>query len=156
NQEDMYTTLDPFLGSYWSLMDQLQKFGYEWDKTLFAQAYDWRQSNQVSASVLADSLATVQDQASTLGYVSRDSGVIKTDLVVHSMGGLVARAFIQSGLYPDPVDGIPQGPIRKVIFIATPHKGFPFDYQTWEGLTWKNYLYNAPWYSGNVMGLLGS
>ena len=33
-----------------------------------------------------------------------------------------------------------QGDVNKAIFIATPHRGFPFDYATWEGLTWEHYL----------------
>ena len=34
--------------------------------------------------------------------------------------------------------------MNKVVFIASPHQGFPFDYKTYEGMTWEDYLYNAP------------
>ncbi|MCG8351240.1 MAG: discoidin domain-containing protein [Chloroflexales bacterium] len=38
--DDVRAVLDPFLGSYWPLIDQLQKMGYELNRTLFPLAYD--------------------------------------------------------------------------------------------------------------------
>lgn len=48
----------------------------------------------------------------------------KVDLVAHSMGGLVAREYIQSGQYQNDVD--------QLIFLGTPHNGSPQAYLTWE------------------------
>jgi pimeloyl-ACP methyl ester carboxylesterase len=130
--------LDPFLGHYGPLLDNLQKMGYEWDKTLFAVAYDWRKSNVDSATFLRDSLSgTVIPNSNGLPYVEGDG---KADLIVHSMGGLVTRAYVQGPDYAFD--------LRKVIFVATPHKGFPFTYRTWEGLTWGDYVGHAPFASG--------
>jgi pimeloyl-ACP methyl ester carboxylesterase len=139
--EQAREVFDPFLGSYWPLLDQLEKIGYEWNKTLFGMAYDWRQPNDRSAVFLASYLNSIGTIGFNTPYVAHDGE--GADLIAHSMGGLVSRAYIQGEEYQDDV--------RKVIFIATPHKGFPFDYQTWEGLTWRDYLYNAPWYSGGLL-----
>ncbi len=123
---------DPFLKSYYPMLDHLEAMGYEWGQTLFGLAYDWRDSNDVSAGFLRDRLgSTVIPQSSALPYVTADG---KTDLVVHSMGGLVSRAYIQGGGY--------NGDVRKVVFVASPHRGFASDYRTREGLTWSDYFAN--------------
>jgi triacylglycerol esterase/lipase EstA (alpha/beta hydrolase family) len=51
-------------------------------------------------------------------------GVTQVDLVAHSMGGLVARAWI-AGLAQDELgDPVPyQGEIRRLVMAATPHYG---------------------------------
>lgn len=130
--------LDPFVGSYRPLLENLEKMGYEWDKTLFAVAYDWRNGNQISAGFLKSSLATAISHSTGWGMVDEDG---KADVVVHSMGGLVSRSYIQGGGY--------DGNVRKIVFIATPHKGYNFDYRTWEGGTWADFVYNAPLASGS-------
>ncbi len=131
--------LDPFLLSYYPMLHHLEVMGCEWGKTLFALTYDWRDSNDVSAEFLRNQLAgTVIPQAATLPYVASDG---KADLVVHSMGGLVSRAYIQGDDY--------DGDVNKVIFVASPHKGFASDYRTREGLTWSDYFGNeVPWQAG--------
>jgi hypothetical protein len=126
---------DPFLGHYWPELDTLLKMGYEWNRSLFGVAYDWRAPNEDSAGFLAGALGAVIDgsRPPDVPYVS---GERKADLLVHSMGGLVARSYIQGPGWADNV--------RKVIFAASPHKGFPFDYRTWEGMDWSDYVYAAP------------
>jgi hypothetical protein len=132
--------LDPFLGHYQPMLDQLLKMGYEWNKTLFAVAYDWRKSNVDSAAFLRESLAgTVIPRSSALPY---DAGDGRADILVHSMGGLVTRAYVQG---PDYAFNL-----RRAIFVATPHKGFPYTYRTWEGLTWGDYVGHAPLASGPI------
>jgi PKD repeat protein len=133
--------LDPFLGGYWPLLDNLLKMGYEWDKTLFGLAYDWRYSNRISAGFLGEQLDAILP--APVEYRARDD---KADLVVHSMGGLVSRAYIE-GFAVSPDTGLPvayPGNVNRVVFIASPHRGFPFDYRTREEGTWRDYLYNAP------------
>jgi pimeloyl-ACP methyl ester carboxylesterase len=147
SEGSMHIVLDPFLGSYWPMMDNLQKMGYEWGRTLFVVTYDWRQSNNISANHLAAELTSgVKPLANQVSYVDH-TGVDanQADLIVHSMGGLVTRAYLEgfAGAYNDDV--------RKVIFIASPHKGFPFDYQTWEGMTWSTYLKDAPFTAGSSL-----
>ena len=115
--------------------------GYRWDETLFVIAYDWRRSNRFSAGFLADQLPQILQKAAAVTYVEKEN--TQADIVAHSMGGLVTRAYIQdqgldwdsggSRLYADNV--------RKVTFIASPHRGFPVTYRTREGMTWSDYLY---------------
>ena len=141
DQDAMHYRLDPFLGSYWPLIDNLQKMGYEWNRSLFVLAYDWRNRNTVSAGFLAQQLRDEVIPRSRRGMLPRSSVSYvtddgKADLVTHSNGGLVARSYVQGDGY--------SGNVRKLVFIATPHKGFPFDYRTWEGMTWSQYLYNVP------------
>ena len=140
---------DPFLGTYWPLLDTFEKIGYEWDKSLFGISYDWRQSNTLSAGFLADQLNTAIIPRSRPAAVPYMDSNPQADLVVHSMGGLVSRSYIQGmGLTHSDASVAYQDNVRKVVFIASPHKGFAFDYQTWEGMTWSRYLENAPLWSG--------
>ncbi|NJO83977.1 MAG: hypothetical protein HC828_15100 [Blastochloris sp.] len=146
--EEMRTVLDPFLGVYWPLIQNLEKMGYEWNKSLFPITYDWRQSNNDSALFLAQTLTEITSLTQDITYIDNqgpDAG--DADLIVHSMGGLVSRAYIQSAHY--------QQDVRKIIFIASPHKGFPYNYRTWEGMTWSGYLDNAPLFSGSRTLSLG-
>ncbi|NUM45739.1 MAG: hypothetical protein HUU38_13635 [Anaerolineales bacterium] len=124
--------LDPFLESYYPMVDHLEKMGYEWGTTLFALAYDWRDDNDDSATFLGNSIVSeVLPSASQLPYVASNPQV---DLVVHSMGGLVSRACTQNE------NSNCHGNVHKIIFIASPHQGFESDYRTREGLTWGDYF----------------
>jgi hypothetical protein len=136
SRERARTIFDPFLGHYWPILDTLLKMGYEWNRSLFGIAYDWRAPNERSADFLGSALAggvIPRSRPWNVPYVSADA---RADLLVHSMGGLVARSYIQGSGWANDV--------RKVIFAASPHKGFPFDYRTWEGMTWSDYVYDAP------------
>ena len=127
--------LDPWLDSYSPLIENLMKMGYELEKTLFPITYDWRKSNRDSGAWLGEALAgTVIPSSQNVSYVNHDDN--QADVVVHSMGGLVTRAYVQGLATNRPY----QGDVNKVIFIATPHRGFPVTYRTWEGLTWEEYL----------------
>lgn len=150
--------LDPFIGSYNSLIDNLLKMGYELNETLFPVTYDWRQSNVNSAAflrqVLADNVGANGASVSSLPYVNPDG---KADLIVHSMGGMVLRSYIQGLATTGDPDVTPELPyqhnVNKAVFIASPHRGFPFDYKTWEDLNWGDYFQEAAIISGD--GLLG-
>jgi triacylglycerol esterase/lipase EstA (alpha/beta hydrolase family) len=100
NQLISKEVFDPFIGSYQPLLDNLQKMGYEWDRTLFGLAYDWRNSNTLSGGFLGKELANpILPRSDALSYTSKG----KADLVVHSMGGLVSRAYIEGkAVDPDP------------------------------------------------------
>ncbi|HEY7697299.1 MAG TPA: CARDB domain-containing protein, partial [Vicinamibacteria bacterium] len=141
NRDVSREILDPFLGGYWPLLDNLLKMGYEWNQSLYALAYDWRNSNRISGGFLGEQLDSILP--STLDYAAQDG---KADLVVHSMGGLVSRAYVE-GYGVSPGTGAPVGyggNVNRIVFIASPHRGFPFDYRTREEGTWEAYLYNAP------------
>lgn len=106
--------IDPILHTYDDLIATLVANGYEEGKDLFTFPYEWRDSNVLSANLLKDKLNQVKSIC----------GCSKVDLVAHSMGGLVAREYIQSGQYQNDVD--------QLIFLGTPHKGSPRSYLIWE------------------------
>jgi len=107
--------LDPIFHTYDDLWTALKMAGYEEGKTLFAFPYQWRFANGYTAMLLKEKINEIKAVC----------GCQKVDLVAHSMGGLVARAYVQGREYDNDVD--------QLIFSATPHKGAPKAYLTWEG-----------------------
>jgi hypothetical protein len=89
--------------------------GYIPEETLFKFPYEWRQDNALSAYQLKQKIDEVENIC--------QCG--KVDIVAHSMGGLVARHYIESDNYGNDID--------QVIFLGTPHKGSPDAYLIWEG-----------------------
>ena len=106
--------IDPILHTYDDLIATLDENGYTPDIDLFTFPYEWRDSNVFSANLLDDKIEEIKSICEC----------DKVDIVAHSMGGLVARAYIQSFDYDDDVD--------QVIFLGTPHRGSPKDYLMWE------------------------
>ena len=56
---------------------------------------------------------------------AKDKGYKKVNIIAHSMGGLLARAYIQSADY--------QYDVENLIMVGTPHKGSANAYYIWEG-----------------------
>lgn len=106
--------IDPIFHVYDNLIDTLKANGYVDGVDLFTFPYDWRNSNVDTAILLRSKIASVRTLCSCA----------KVDLVAHSMGGLVARQYIQSPAYASDVDHL--------IFLGTPHLGSPKAYLTWE------------------------
>src|SRR3989344_1077122 len=106
--------IDPILHTYDDLIATLDQNGYGLGVDLFTFPYEWRDPNSINANLLKDKITEVKNICNC----------DKVDLVAHSMGGLVAREYIQSGQYQDDVD--------QVIFLGTPHKGSPKAYLQWE------------------------
>lgn len=106
--------IDPILHTYDDLIATLDENGYTPDIDLFTFPYEWRDSNVFTANLLDDKIEQVKSVCDC----------DKVDLVAHSMGGLVARAYIQSVDYDEDVD--------QIIFLGTPHKGAPTAYLQWE------------------------
>ena len=107
--------VDPILHTYDNLWEALKTAGYSEGQDLFALPYQWRDSNMITAEKLREKINEVK------AICECD----KVDLVGHSMGGLVARAYIEGDNY--------QGDVDQVIFLATPHRGAPSAYLMWEG-----------------------
>lgn len=107
--------LDPISHVYDDLWEALKNSGYVEDNNLFAFPYNWRDSNATSSLLLKEKIDEIKNIC----------GCDKVDLVAHSMGGIVARAYIQGNDYGNDVD--------QMIFIATPHRGSPKAYLGWEG-----------------------
>jgi pimeloyl-ACP methyl ester carboxylesterase len=108
--------LDPILHRYEDLIKSLKRNGYEKDINLFEFPYDWRNSNVMTAQELAEKITEIQAETS-LDFV---------DIIAHSMGGLVARQYIQNGSDYDFYY------IDQLITLGTPHKGSPQAYLQWE------------------------
>jgi len=113
--------LDPILHTYDDLLGALRLAGYEDGKTLFSLSYDWSQSNNVTAGLLKDKINAVKAAC----VPSDIFDCSKVDLIGHSMGGIVARTYIEGADYQNDVD--------QMIFVAVPQKGSPKDYLLWEG-----------------------
>lgn len=108
--------LDPIFHTYDQLYENLQIYGgYKDGETLFSFPYNWMLSNTTTAYLLKNKIKEVKSICDC----------DKVDLVAHSMGGLVARYYIESDLYQDDVD--------QMIFLAVPHIGSPKSYLAWEG-----------------------
>lgn len=107
--------IDPILHTYDNLIETLDDNHFTPGVDLFTFPYDWRASNVVSAALLKQKITEVK------GVCQCD----KVDLIAHSMGGLIARQYIQSADYVDDVD--------QLIFLGTPHLGAPKAYLMWEG-----------------------
>lgn len=108
-------TIDPIFHTYDDLIATLEANGYVKGVDLFTLPYDWRQSNVETAHLLRDKINEIQAICKCA----------KVDVVAHSMGGLVARQYIQSGEY--------EGDVDQLIFLGTPHLGAPKAYLMWEG-----------------------
>ncbi len=110
-----------FIKEYQGITNSLINAGYEQGEDLFTFAYDWRKP--------LDELADDLDQ-----FIS-DNNLEdkKLNLVGHSMGGLVARAYLQKHNNEN---------IEKVVTAGSPHKGIVDAYGMWEGLT----VWDAVWW----------
>ena len=107
--------LDPVRHTYDGLINHLVAQGYERDKTLFPFPYDWTKDNDRTGQVLAAKIAEVK----------RVCACSQVDLVGHSMGGLVARSYVQGSNY--------QGDVRNLIQVGAPNSGAVEAYDVWEG-----------------------
>ena len=128
-------TMEPILRGYDPLLIDLQKRGYELNQSLFPFPVDWRDSIEVVADHLAAAIPGFLETANQQGYVGEPASgppATRVDLVVHSMGGLITRTYVEGSNYDNNVG--------KVVFIASPHRGYPEAYRTREGLTWDAYL----------------
>ncbi|EOO66672.1 hypothetical protein IIC_05482 [Bacillus cereus VD021] len=94
----------------------LESIGYERNKNLFIYFYDWRQRIAFS---------TQKYLLKTIAYVKEFTGCDKLNLVCHSMGGLLARSYVQSEEYENDVE--------QLIILCTPNAGSPPNYSYWTG-----------------------
>ncbi|HEX7259429.1 MAG TPA: hypothetical protein VF272_00670 [Candidatus Saccharimonadia bacterium] len=107
--------LDPVRHTYDGLLQALQSRGFSLDTTLFVFPYNWMQDNAQTAAQLSQKLHDIRQKC----HCSQ------VDVVAHSMGGLVARRYIQSTAY--------HHDIRNLIQLGTPNAGSVAAYEVWEG-----------------------
>jgi len=106
--------LDPIMHTYDNLVASFEENGYEKGKNLFEFPYEWRSSNVETAQKLKEKINEIKEK----------TGLPAVDIVAHSMGGLVARQYIESDDY--------ENDINQLITLGTPHKGAPEAYLKWE------------------------
>lgn len=119
--------IDPVSGVYANLVDGLRSIGYVLGVSLFIFPYDWRETIEEAARKLASEVHRIRQlppvKAGTRSPVTIDYHQV--DLLGHSLGGLVARAFVQSDHN--------RNDVARLITVATPHKGLIAAYYAWEG-----------------------
>ncbi|MCC5910250.1 MAG: alpha/beta hydrolase [Clostridiaceae bacterium] len=99
---------------YDPLLDRLSEIGYQKNDNLFVCYYDWRkQSDYTIEKYLIPLIHKVKEKHPNK----------KIDLICHSMGGIVARAYIQGWNFQHDID--------KLIMIGTPNKGSIESYYLW-------------------------
>lgn len=89
--------------AYADLLGTLRSLDFRDGETLFSFPYDWRRSNYEAAKALK----VLLDRPPLAGQ--------DVDIVAHSMGGLVARLYIQE------LGGAPR--VKRLITMGTPHLG---------------------------------
>jgi len=117
-----------FVSQYDGLINSFINAGYTKNTDLFVFPYDWRKP----LSVLADRLKFFIDNNIPSGE--------KVNIVGHSMGGLVARAYTHQ--YGD-------SRINKSIIIGSPNKGALKAYGVWEGAT----VWDGSWWTKLALDL---
>lgn len=113
-EEDGIWKIDPIFHVYDNLIDEFIENGYVSGKDLFVFPYEWRDSNVKNAIKLRYKIAEIKAIANWP----------KVDIVAHSMGGLLAREYIQSNVYQKDID--------QLITLGTPNNGSPEIYPLWE------------------------
>ena len=104
--------MTPFIKVYDNLLATLENAGYERDQNLFVFHYDWRKR----INNLADELSVfIEDK-----IADNEEALI----IGHSMGGLVARSYLQKTT---------GAPVKKLLTVGSPHEGVPVAYPAWSG-----------------------
>lgn len=111
--EDWYMT--PGVKSYDGIIQTLQNAGYVLGTDLFIFNYDWRKPVGEITNDLKAYIANI---------VHPPPGT-EIDLVGHSLGGMVARTYIQN----NPIDHN----VDQLLTLGSPHHGVPQVYYLWEG-----------------------
>ena len=123
-----------FVTTYANLEASLKNAGYEKGVDYFIFTYDWRKN----LTDLDDDLSSYISNLISEGIIENDE---KLDLVGHSMGGLVARSYLQN---------MGSEKIRQLITLGSPHQGSTESYSIWEGAT----VIDRPWWQKVSLELL--
>jgi len=114
-QSDWFMT--PGVKVYDGLINTLKNANYQTegeDKNLFIFNYNWTKPLE----------SNVADFKNYIENIVRPLPEQKIDLIGHSLGGLIARIYIQNN---------PNNSIDQLITLGSPHKGTPSLYYPWEG-----------------------
>lgn len=105
----------PFVKEYDGLVQTLKNLGYEENKNFFLWPYDWRKPVETASQQLNQFIES---------SVKPKNPGSKIHLVGHSLGGLITRAWSQTGTNSNQ--------IHHLVTVATPHKGTIQPYKAWE------------------------
>ncbi len=139
------TQVDPLAGAYDDLLQTLRNVGYVDGKDLFVVKYDWRlppgpsdgSFDGVIAGITAPSISDTNFTYAVdyLGLVLREAterwaldhngeALDVVDVVAHSTGGLVTRAYLQSPAYKGAVNPTLTLPgVRNFFLVGVPNRG---------------------------------
>jgi pimeloyl-ACP methyl ester carboxylesterase len=104
-----------FSTQYQGIIGDLERWGFresEAPPTLYVFPYDWRMPNEDSA----DKLAALLDK------IAADHSQVNVTILGHSMGGLIARYYLESGKYAGR-QGLAR--VDQLLTLGTPHRGAP-------------------------------
>lgn len=149
--EDLY--LDPIANTYAPLVDALESSGYEKDKDLFEAAYDWRLApaprdgvydGHITFPEIESYLSNIENRhlrygvdylvywirkAQTTWEEAHPGHQLDTvDVIAHSTGGLLTRAYAQSSIYDQPTTAAGDAKLPKIgsfVMAAVPNLGAP-------------------------------
>lgn len=93
------------INAYKALLDHLRSIGFIENKNLFLFDYDWRLSNYDNARKLKEFIAARQAEGKLPG---------RFDIIAHSMGGIVARIYLNENL---------DNRVNKIIYFGAPFLG---------------------------------
>jgi PKD repeat protein len=120
-RRDSLKLFHPYLGRYpgWvALKDRLDQAGF----AVFDAPWDWRMPVIKPEN---GKVAWREYLLPVIACAKAASGATKVDIVAHSMGGLLTRAYIQSGEYA--------GDIDRFAMVGTPNEGSANAYYLWFG-----------------------
>ena len=89
-----------------NLIDFLENNSLLLNQEIFLLPYDWRLDLDLSKNLLQQKIEAIKLQ----------TGAQKVDIIAHSMGGLLTKAYL---------DAYGKDSVRKLIFVGTPHLGAP-------------------------------
>ena len=94
-------------------------------------------THETSTATMLDIRWYAQSLASEIELIKEHEHVTKVDIVGHSMGGIVSRAYIENeDLLSNPNQVQYRGDVRKLVFLGTPNQGVSL--AAW--LTWASSL----------------
>jgi pimeloyl-ACP methyl ester carboxylesterase len=112
---------------YDGMIAALESLGYERDKDLFVAFYDWRKPNDIASFVYGGN-SVINYLMPTIDKAKEACSCDKVDIIAHSMGGLVARSYIQSTAFTARGQDVDQ-----LFLIGTPSYGSSDVYTLWQG-----------------------
>ena len=95
----------PLVDHYDQLIESIENNGYVLNEDLYVVYYDWRQSNILSAEEFLEP---------TINQAITTSGADSVHIIAHSMGGLVARSYLEYSM---------DSRVSKFIMLGTPNHG---------------------------------